>query len=163
MVAFLSAIMGCQLLHNPEAVNTLAQAAGISAGYVMQNSNVDKEVIAQADEILSTIIKVVPTKEVGSVGDLWNPIIDAKITKLLESGKITDDKVPLLKKVSATLVKAVDKLIENNPKILDDAELVNGMLASFYSGFNLVLNSESSARSVLMDVKMYEYLIQDYK
>lgn len=125
---------GCDEVPSADTVSALSHTLGASAAAVVKLIGVDAETVANINEVLTVVDRVVPNKDQTFV-DAWTPVVSEQIAKLKEKGKLNDKTAPIVEKALEAAMKGLDRLFEKKPKWKQYDEVVTGAINGFITGF----------------------------
>ena len=127
-------LTGCDETPSAEVVNALSTTLGASAAAVVKLVGVDADTVANINEVLTQVDRVVPDKD-QSFTDAWTSLVEEAIAKLKEKGKLDDTKAKLVSKALEAAMKGLDRLFEMKPKWKQYDDVVTGAISGFIVGF----------------------------
>lgn len=127
-------VTGCDKVPDASTVSALSTTLGVSAAAVVKLIGVDAQTVANINEVLSAVDRVVPDKDQTFV-DAWTPIVEEQIAKLKEKGKLNDKTAEIVAKALEAAMKGLDRLFEKKPTWKQYDEVVVGAINGFIIGF----------------------------
>lgn len=162
VAATMAVLVGCKTVPSPEKLEVTANAVGIAAAMVANQTKIDDASRATIIEIITEVDKCVPATN-QTFEAAWTPIAQEHVAKLLEEGKIDAGQAKLILGAFDVAVKGVDYLIAvKYPAVAKYGNLLeaatHGFCKGFLTYFKPVNGVVSASSEVEYDVEAYEYL-----
>jgi hypothetical protein len=158
----MACLVGCDdKLPSTEKVAATASAVGKAAAYATSIA-VDKNTLDNIVVIVGKVQAVVPSTNDTCVS-AWTPVVEAEVTKLVEAGKLTDEKAILVKTASLLAAEGVDYLFKMNPTWKNYTDISNVAVKSLCEGFTSVLEKKATMSAPYgMDADNYDKAAYEY-
>lgn len=167
-LAAMACLVGCDKeIPSAEKVAATANAIGKAAGYATQIA-ADKDTISNIVVIVGKVQAVVPATNDTFVS-AWTPVVEAEVAKLVEAGKLTEEKALLVKTASLLAAEGVDYLFKMNPTWKNYTDISAVAVKSLCEGYTSVLEKKTTMAAPYgmdsddYDKAAYEYFIKKAK
>lgn len=157
VAAALSVLTGCKTVPAAETVNNVSYTMGASTAIVIKMMKFDSEVLTTVNMVLASVKEVVP-QQGQTFADVWTPIAEKAIDKLVSESRITDNHAKYARQAVNGIVKGIDRLFEKNPKWVQYEDLVRVGVDAFLNGYNVVMKFKTSAAAENVDQDEVEIL-----
>jgi hypothetical protein len=143
VAAALSVLTGCKTVPTAETVNNVSYTMGASTAIVIKMMKLDSEVLTTVNMVLASVKEVVP-QQGQTFNDVWTPIADKAIDKLVAESRITDNHAKYARQAVNGIIKGIDRLFEKNTKWVQYEDLVRVGVDAFLNGYNVVMKFKTS-------------------
>lgn len=163
-IALMAITVGCKSIPSEDSLRTTSTAIGKAAGYVATQVEMGEHERAVVIEIMTVVPNVIPAKDHKYV-DVWVPVANDILGKLVNEGKINKDQADLIINAFAVACKGMDYLVDVRfPKIRDYENLMNIATTGFADGFLTVFKPINLRLAAPMgdadyDREAYEFLM----
>lgn len=157
IVATLSVLTGCKTIPTTETVNNVSYTMGASTALVIKMMKLDGEVLSTVNMVLASVKEVVP-QQGQSFNDVWTPIAEKAITRLVEEGRIDEKHAIYARQAVNGVIRGIDRLFEKNPKWVQYEDLVRVGADAFLNGYSVVMKYTRSAAAERADPAEVEIL-----
>lgn len=145
-VAGIVVCTGCKALPTPDVMKSTANAVGIAAGLVANETPINDKARNTIVEIMNEVSRVVP-KAGQSFEDAWTPVAKEVVAKLIAEGKIDEGIGAIALGAFGIAVKGIDYLFDvRYPKAKEYEELVAAAVSGFTEGFLTVFKPVNDAK-----------------
>lgn len=157
VVATLSVLTGCKTVPTTEMVNNVSYTMGASTALVIKMMKLDSEVLSTVNMVLASVKEVVP-QQGQTFNDVWTPIAEQTIDRLVAESRITDKHAKYARQAVNGVIKGIDRLFEKNPKWVQYEDLVRVGVDAFLNGYSVVMKYTRSAAAERADPAEVEIL-----
>lgn len=157
VAAALSVLTGCKTVPTTETVNNVSYTMGASTALVIKMMKLDGEVLSTVNMVLASVKEVVP-QQGQTFDDVWTPIAEKAIARLVEEGRIDEKHAKYARKAVNGIIKGIDRLFEKNPKWVQYEDLVRVGVDAFLNGYSVVMKYTKSAAAERADPAEVEIL-----
>ena len=117
----------------------------------------DSEGLTTVNMVLASVKEVLP-QQGQTYNDVWTPIAEKAIDRLVEEGRITEKHAKYARQAVNGVIKGIDRLFEKNPKWTQYEDLVRTGVDAFLNGYNVVMKFKTSAAAENADPAEVEIL-----
>ena len=135
---------GCKTLPTTETVNNVSYTLGASTALVIKMMKLDADTMSSVNMVIASLKNVVPSQE-ETFEEVWTPVADELIAKLVAEGKLDDQKAKLVSKAVNAIAKGLDRLFEKHAEWRKYGDLVRTALDGFMRGYEVVMKFKNSA------------------
>lgn len=148
---------GCDKTPSVEKITAVSTAIGTTAGYACELSKTKTAVKESIIAVLDVASAVVPGEGKTFV-EVWTPVIEAELQKLVEAGKIDAAGAAVAKMALGVACEGIDYVFIRYPKARETKELVSAATTGFVTGFKSVVTLTAKAEKPAIDEEAYKYL-----
>ena len=150
-------ISGCEKeLPTPEKINAVAIVVGRTAGYACNLAKMDNATKESVMSVLDIVSTAIPTNG-QTFTEVWMPLVDAELKKLVDAGKLNDVGYASAKIALTAAAEGIDYVFVKYPKAKDVKDLVASAVEGFVRGFKSTLAMNAAMKAEL-DEGAYDYI-----